>query len=153
MNENKIRLNLEKVKSSNYVMDKSLVWFFWRYGEYKNKFNEFKETKIYSDDERINRMRKDMEWISLSYDLMGLQTALLKDINIILTGKFYGETIKIKNQLKELELRRKLLKEIDEEKEELNNLKPYKEKLDAEQEIQDLKKRLEKLEKLAKRKS
>jgi len=137
---------LEIKMRSSYVMDKCLVWFFWKYREYKEKLNEFKTTLKYSEDPRIDEMFKDVRWLSLSQDLSSLQMALIQDVNTINSGEVRGEKIKIKNPEEEAKFRNKLLKEIKKEKDDLELLEPKKEDNELLNVIGNLRRRVEMLE-------
>ena len=146
MNKQQIEREFEKVKKSSYVMDKCLVWFFYRYNQFKLAFEKYKNTERYANDERVNKMFKETKEISLSYDIMGMQMALYQDIFTIINEEVRGEKVKIKDQKKDLKVRFRLLKEIEKEREEFEKLRGEEEEKDLRDEVEDLKKRVRILE-------
>ncbi len=126
-------------------MDKCLIWFYWRYRDYKTDLEKYKTTEHYSKNAEFNKMFKDIAWLSLNNRIISLFFALSSDIATIIKEGFNGEKVKIKNKFKELNLRFELIEEIHKERKEFEKLKPYEDKQEQQnikQEVENLKKKL-----------
>ena len=121
---------IEEKKDSRYIMDRCLMWFLYRYKVLKWDLEDYYEMPSVFEPNthgQIQKMSKEVAELSINTHFGNLIIELNSEVmHIMMATLPSGENFRVRNLKEDLDLREKLMKEVENDKKEFEGKKMEK---------------------------
>lgn len=151
MNLSQIYQIIEEKKDKNYIMDRCLMWFLYRYKVLKWDIEEYENMPTYFESNtsgQVKKLLKELKQMSIESSFSALKMELISEMNMVMLGKTsHGEEIRIKDMKKDLKERELFMAEVEKDEKNFNKIKMERNEVrDLQEENDALKRRIIELE-------